>query len=380
MFNLKKKHLLFISHDATRTGAPILLLNLVKAIGKNYQVDFLLKNGGELFNEFSESAITSIAAKPQKRTIYKRILKKIRKGEEKRFEISNLKWKEYDFVISNTITNGDLLPEIRKFYKGPIISYVHELEMATRFFTNEIDLKQLIACSNAYFVPSEAVKNHLITNVGISPEKIEVLHYYIPPFKINLQNKPLQRDFLIGSVGTLDWRKSPDLFIVIAKAFFKKLPDANVQFIWKGAADGSVEMDRLKYDIKKAGLKSKVSFVGASSDVAGFFNSISLFLLTSREDPYPLVVLEAANEEVPTLCFAGAGGSPEFIEQSQGGRIISYLDINEAVDAIIYYYRNRQALSSDGKKARAELLRTHQNIEYITSQFTSALQKVENNI
>jgi glycosyltransferase involved in cell wall biosynthesis len=40
---------------------------------------------------------------------------------------------------------------------------------------------------------------------------------------------------------------------------------------------------------------------------------MDVFALTSREDPFPLVMLEAGACHVPTVCFARAGGGPEFV-------------------------------------------------------------------
>ena len=37
-----------------------------------------------------------------------------------------------------------------------------------------------------------------------------------------------------------------------------------------------------------------------------------------EEDPYTLVCLEAAALEKPYVCFEGAGGSPEFVEEDCG--------------------------------------------------------------
>ena len=43
-----------------------------------------------------------------------------------------------------------------------------------------------------------------------------------------------------------------------------------------------------------------------------------VFVLTSREDPYPLACLEAATLGKPIVCFEQAGGMPEFVEKDCG--------------------------------------------------------------
>jgi glycosyltransferase involved in cell wall biosynthesis len=50
------------------------------------------------------------------------------------------------------------------------------------------------------------------------------------------------------------------------------------------------------------------------------------FALTSREDPFPLVMLEAGMHGLPTVCFESSGGGPEFIGED-AGCAVPYLDL-----------------------------------------------------
>jgi glycosyltransferase involved in cell wall biosynthesis len=371
------KTILFISHDATRTGAPILLLNLQKALKGSYNREFLLKNGGELESAFINQAPT-ITPYRSPETIYKKINYKLN-SDKLNYNLSLVDWAKYDLVISNTITNGDILPFIRNNYKGKIVSYIHELEMATNFFTSDGDLKSLVKCSDAYLAPSIAVKEHLINNLLVDENKISLLSYYIEPSGyIKSVNIKSNRDFIVGGIGTADWRKSPDLFIIIAKTVMSQRPDANIKFHWTGGNNHSVEKDRLLYDIKKSGLNNVVTLFDSTSNLSVFYASISVFLLSSREDPYPLVVLQAADQEIPTICFKGAGGSPDFVEESGGGVVIPYLDVEAAAQAILKYYDDLESLTTDGKSAKKMLSETHQNIEFFNNQFSTFVHRILN--
>ena len=137
--------ILFISHDDTRTGAPILLLNLKKAItivNGDIEVDFLIKNCfNQLITSFQDSWLTISLTDGRKRVLLKRIIQRFLPFSKVNEFERKIKLDTYDFILSNTITNGDILPTIRKIYKGVIVSYIHELEMASSFFTNEYDIK-----------------------------------------------------------------------------------------------------------------------------------------------------------------------------------------------------------------------------------------------
>jgi glycosyltransferase involved in cell wall biosynthesis len=136
-----------------------------------------------------------------------------------------------------------------------------------------------------------------------------------------------------------------------------------------------LELDRLQDDIKKANLENKIKFLPPSSEMTCFYQSLDIFLLTSREDPYPLVVLEAANASVPVICFKNAGGSPEFIEKSNGGICVDYLDLEAMGNAVIHYYNNNSEREKAGSNAKKRLKVMHQNPEFIINLFESIIGK-----
>ena len=375
--NKSVKKILFVSHDASRTGAPIVLLNLAEVLRTyNYEIDFLLKNGGPLEADFKIKGKTFIVSKNSNKTLFKRAWNKFFPIEK--YSFGNIEWSKYEYIISNTITNGDILPEIKKLFDGPIISYIHELEMGTSYYSNPYDVKVQIELSNGFLTPSEVVKRHLINNLCIKEQKIVSIPSYIPkPKNIKVKDRLTGNVFTVGAVGTLDWRKSPELFILIAYAVYKKRPGLDILFKWKGSVEGH-ELDRLTNDIRKLKLEDKVSFVESSHDVQSFYSELDLFILTSREDPYPLVILEAANMDIPSLCFENAGGAPEFVKAGNGGKVIPYLDIEDAADQVIYYFENPQERFKAGENAKQWLSNTHQNAEHIKIRFEDAILKVIN--
>jgi glycosyltransferase involved in cell wall biosynthesis len=373
--NNQDKRVLFISHDTSRTGAPIVLLNMADLLkGDNYRTDFLLRSPGPLEKDFKLRGKTFIANKNNPETLLKRLKNKLFRPEK--FDFKNIKWQDYHFVISNTITNGDILSEVKKHFNGPIFSYVHELEMGSKFYTTPANLKEVIKHSNGYLTASEGIKKHLINNFMISESKIASIPCYIPSFKKPAFTTPGRKNsFTIGAAGTIDWRKGPEIFILIAKKVFEKRPNTDISFVWRGAAS-EIDLDRLNYDILKLDLKGSVSFKDPSDDMQSFYSEIDLFFSTSREDPYPLVVLEAADMSIPSICFDNAGGAQEFIKTSRGGSVISYLDINASANEILLYYDDGDLCRNSGANAKKWLGSTHQNAEFVKHKIDEALQKL----
>ena len=52
ILDARKKTILVVSHEATRTGAPILALNIVQQLSARYNVVSLILGGGELADDF----------------------------------------------------------------------------------------------------------------------------------------------------------------------------------------------------------------------------------------------------------------------------------------------------------------------------------------
>ncbi len=108
--------ILFISHDASLTGAPILFLHLLKIIKKNEKIgiEIIVRvKQGALLVEFESLGNIYYWQNGIKRNgIVDRVKDKIR-GVIRRKKIKALA-ANCDFVFSNTATNGDVLEFIKK--------------------------------------------------------------------------------------------------------------------------------------------------------------------------------------------------------------------------------------------------------------------------
>ena len=70
---------------------------------------------------------------------------------------------------------------------------------------------------------------------------------------------------------------------------------------------------------------------GRADPIGGGCYIIPVFLLTSREDPFPSVVLEAMSAGVPTVAFEGAGGVPDLLQEHEAGCSVQLGDAAEMV-------------------------------------------------
>ena len=100
-----------------------------------------------------------------------------------------------------------------------------------------------------------------------------------------------------------------------------------------GGEINSERFIQFEYDLKKTCLDRVVYFLGTHPDPWPYFLAADIFALVSREDPFPLAMLEAASIGKPTVCFDGSGGAKEFVSDDCG-YVVPYLDIEAMSEKI----------------------------------------------
>jgi len=401
MLKLHRKKILFISHDASRTGAPILLLNLLKWLKNNTDLDFdiLFRESkgkkAELISAFKplgkvyklDNTIINYVIKAGNKLKYpllKKIAKHIYAKKLKRIVNNDI----YDLVYSNTVVNGDILDIID--YKCPVLTHIHELEYVIRNYAGIENLKKTVEKTDRFIAVSKAVKKNLVENHNISAKIINTVYEFVPSFENFIKNKSeisnirkelnIQKNAkIIGCAGTIEWRKGPDIFIELAGVLKNRSDKFNTHFLWVGGDLDSERYSALSYDIRKLGLDKNVHFIGAKTDPIKYFSIFDVFVLTSREDPFPLVMLEVAAIGKPIVCFDNSGGAGEFVE-NDCGYIVPYLDILSMSDRILELLNNSDLIKKFGSNAKRKVETKH-NIDTAAGQILKLINRtITNNI
>ena len=77
-----------------------------------------------------------------------------------------------------------------------------------------------------------------------------------------------------------------------------------------------------------------------------------MFFLSSREDPFPLVMLEAAFQGKPIVGFKGSGGVNDFLKEFPD-LLVGYLEEEEAKESIINWLKkDTEVLNTLGEKLK----------------------------
>ena len=362
-------HILFVGHEATQTGASIELLHLLRWLRKNETCRFsiLMGRGGELMSSFEELADTWSLDRSRWRrdALRSRLLFRARMGQwasrAKAREVHRFVFRDHPaLVYVNTIASANAIETLPPGI--PIVTHVHELEYAFSTRTGPA-LSRLLADTHHFIAGSNAVKKNLISSHDIPASRIQTIHESIPVDDVRAErtreqvvrelHMPADTLLVIGS-GSAGWGKGTDLFIQLARLICQRRADVN--FIWVGACPWGQAY--FEHDLRITGLTEKVRFTGPVSNPADYVAAGDIFVLTSREDSYPLVCLEAAALAKPIVCFADAGGTPEFVEDDCGF-VVPYLDIVAMVERILYLFDSSQCRLKMGTAAREKVVQRH---------------------
>lgn len=257
-----------------------------------------------------------------------------------------------DFWYVNTVMLGDVVRAAKKF-SVPVVSHIHELSHMLAFVDCE-DYERIIQDSGLLIGCSEVVCENLRASGGAPVKK---LLSFIDLAEIDptpTRAEALRRewgvqpgDFVWIMSGTTSERKGFDLLPDLAAA----LDDPTVHLVWVGKAspDGLVYLTEKRCERSKT---TKIHLLGAKKE--DYFNHLAAadgFMLTSRQEPLGLVMVEAAWLGKPIVAF-DSGGPSEFILDNIG-TVIPGLDIAAFARAMQCWRQNPAKFDAEIAKKRA---------------------------
>ena len=361
---MTKGKVLFLGHDASRTGAPLLLLEIVRWLGINstLKMEIYLNGGGAIEDDYLKVART-FCNRAGSQSLFGRALRKLRWNANSEPDlVSRYPVEHYPVVYANTIATCQAAMGLAQPGRR-IIHHVHEMAYATDVYRAKEILRKAVPHTDVYIAASGAVKDFLIEIILVPREKIRVIHEF--PIAgclqlraadigntIRLRHGIPDNAFVIGMCGSPEWRKGTDIFVRLVQQVREIQEGKCCYFLWVGGERDSYR--EVQFDVDKLGLRNICHFVPAVEDPSPYFKAFDLFALTSREDPFPLVMLEAAASGLPIVCFAQSGGATELVE-ADAGIIVPYLDVQAMARACVDLLVNEEKRKRFGAQAKIKV-------------------------
>lgn len=136
----------------------------------------------------------------------------------------------------------------------------------------------------------------------------------------------------ILNVGTFAPVKGQDILVQAFSHVAKKIADVRLVII--GRSD--LAQSKIERLVRNLGLEERVSlFTDVPHErIGAFMRQASLFVLPSRSEGFPIVLLEAAVFNLPVVA-SNVGGIPEIIEHGVSGRLVEPEDAAQLASSII---------------------------------------------
>lgn len=315
----KRKKILLVSHDAHPHGAQVLCLNMAKelSIGLHFDVEIIVLGEGALLPKFRQySKVHEINIDAQDADFIQKFL-------------NDLFNRGIESALVNTTVSGKIVPFLKKAGMK-VISLIHELPTLMTNYNLFEHADSINKFSDAVVFPAKIVKDGFSSFIGqtINNSLIKPQGLFQPSIlrkgrtkseckeelikKYNLPNDSK----IIVNVAYADHRKGFDLFVEACCEILKRNP--NTYAIWVGHQDKQFVTKSINFAKERGVEKHFILTNGYVDDPQVYYAGADVFALTSREDPFPSVVLESLDAETPVIGFKDCGGFEDLLQRGCG--------------------------------------------------------------
>ena len=206
-----------------------------------------------------------------------------------------------------------LRPAYRALARHPGIVFVNNSEAGALDYARWLDLP--VQCFNV-------VRNGLARDALLHADKETVA-----AFRAQHGIRPGLR--IVGSIFRFFPEKNPQLWLRVAAEIVRRRPDT--RFLLLGSGPMLFSMHRL---VERLGIKNHVIFAGEEDDPRAALAVMDVFLLVSRAEGLPNVLIEAQAQGVPVVTTA-AGGAAEAVDPGRTGLIVREANRSELASAVL---------------------------------------------
>jgi glycosyltransferase involved in cell wall biosynthesis len=326
---MQKTKILFFTPSYTRGGSEMYLYYLLENIdASKFDVMLYVDGQGELTNEkLNYKIVTNNIREKSFQYYFNKIVKKIFNYNA---NYSSIKKIHKTFKPDLWYFNTSVMPKYVSYAQllsAPYVVHFHELYSVHDKLSGS-DLKNMIDKAESIIACSNAVK-HMINNIRTENVFVQYEHVAIDEEVVDIGVRSKygipENAFLWLMSGQKNHRKGYDLIPKIANHLIK----TNSYVVWLGGdrnfgINQLVNSSQLKNLIEPGLLKGK--------EYKSILNAADAFVLTSREDPFPLVMIEASSKKLPIISF-DSGGVTEFVERGMG-KVVPNCDVQLLLDAM----------------------------------------------
>ncbi len=244
-------------------------------------------------------------------------------------------------------------------------------------------LLPLLRRADELWAVAEIQKDYLVKTEGLPREKIRVIHNGVNTERFQPASteerasirKELgihDRDFAIISVASLKPLKRIDALLRVAA----RLAGSGVPVRTIVAGDGS-ERASLEALARELGIAEKVSFLGNRDDVHRLLKASDVFVLASRTEAFPNVVLEAMATGLPVVT-TDVGSVREMVEPGRSALVVPTGD-DSALETALLTLSNDVALQHKLGERGREIVNERFGFDKMCAERERAIEEIIGN-
>lgn len=371
----RKRSILLISHNLNLEGASLGLLNIAKYLKSNgYLLTVISPNDGELRSEYLKQDIPVLVI-PRLRILcltHDRGIKSL--------------MARFDIVIANTIVMYFIIPFVGLFSerRNTKTIWIIRESPSPEDFCDKVKIAQdvlshafqnadrvifLCTATRSIFEKFNKQNNFLVIHESVDYEYcLELLKG--SDFHLDANS------FNVLSVGTIYPGKGQDVLIDAALQILEQ-GKRDFRFYIVGKVGEKHYYQSIRHRVRQLGI-DRVVFTGELSRtrVLSCFAECDAFVLASRQESFPTVILEAMAFAKPIVA-SGVFGVFEQIKNEQTGLIFTSGNRGELIRCLLRIYDDREFSSTMGKRAQLEFL-TKFRIGIMGEQYVRLIESLRN--
>ncbi|WP_240761682.1 glycosyltransferase [Nitrosococcus wardiae] len=235
--------------------------------------------------------------------------------------------REQPTTLMSTLTGANIIAVLAKILaRSPTRLVLREANTALnhRSFLTQFAVRILYPCADAIVAVSQGVQKDLIDRIGISPDKIT----HIPnPVDIATITRQAEEEInhpwfykgqspVIISLGRLT-RQKDFTTLIYAFARLRQTRAARLMILGEGE-----ERSKLEALVSRLDLVTDVTLPGFKVNPYPYLQQAALFVLSSRWEGMPSVILEALAFGVPVVATDCHSGPREILEEGRFGNLV----------------------------------------------------------
>jgi glycosyltransferase involved in cell wall biosynthesis len=243
------------------------------------------------------------------------------------------RWARVPVVIAGELTRNDQAPSGLQRFRDKLLNPVNNL------------ISDRASCR--IFV-SEAVKLNWTGNRPSRRHRVIYPAYNVQRYEGSRSEKA-RNSQVIGIVARLSAEKRHIDLLCAMPLILEEVPDARLRVI----GDGPLRIE-LKAKAAAIGIRDKVEFVGYVENSFVELNKLSVFVLPSRSEGFPISILEAMASGLPVVATQ-VGGIPEQVLDGQTGILVSPYQPAQIANAVVRLLKNPGVATEMGEKGKARV-------------------------